>query len=150
MSQTDVFALQNSKLNEFLFAEIGVELNGSTLTTLSALARLGKDPWAEAARWAREPKADAIEWLTANIVEMPLCSQDIHDARSTAARLVSLLPMQSRSSVIDATSRTVPKWGWMVLAYFWICLALNASMALSHKPDPAVPTPVVQPTGQPH
>jgi hypothetical protein len=40
MSQTDVFALQNSKLNEFLFAEIGVELNGSTLTTLSALARL--------------------------------------------------------------------------------------------------------------
>jgi hypothetical protein len=49
MSRPDVFALQNSSLNSFVFADIGTELNGSNLTILSALSRLGKDPWVEAA-----------------------------------------------------------------------------------------------------
>ena len=49
MSHPDAFALKNSGLNEFLFAEVGIELNGSPLTILSILARLGQDPWVEAA-----------------------------------------------------------------------------------------------------
>ena len=44
-SQGDAFALRNSGLDQFLFAEVGTELNGSSLTVLSTLARLGKDPW---------------------------------------------------------------------------------------------------------
>ncbi len=42
MSHPDTFALKNSGLNEFLFAEIGTELNGSPLTILSVLARLDR------------------------------------------------------------------------------------------------------------
>ncbi len=53
MTSTDAFALKNSDLNTFLFADVGTELNGSALTILSVLARLGEDPWAEAARWAK-------------------------------------------------------------------------------------------------
>ena len=56
MANSDVFALESSNLNAFLFAEIGGELNGSTLTVLSALARLDGDPWAEATHWANAEK----------------------------------------------------------------------------------------------
>lgn len=59
MSRPDHAVLQNSDLNPFLYAELGIELNGSTLTMLSVLARLNQDPWIEAARWARLPKAEA-------------------------------------------------------------------------------------------
>jgi hypothetical protein len=52
VSRPDHVALQNSDLNPFLYADVGTELNGSTLTMLSVLARLGKDPWVEAARCA--------------------------------------------------------------------------------------------------
>jgi hypothetical protein len=75
VTSTDAFALKNSDLNAFLFAEVGTELNGSALTILSVLARLGQDPWAEAARWAKMPKAAAIDSLAQSIGKMPLSSQ---------------------------------------------------------------------------
>jgi hypothetical protein len=153
MSRPDVFALQNSSLNSFVFADIGTELNGSNLTILSALSRLGKDPWVEAARWAQQSKIDAIDSLAASIIEMPLSPQAIHDAHATASRLVSLLPEQSRNPMGSPSARTapavLPKWGWMMLVYFWLFLIINAGLALSHRPDPAVTTPVLQPTAQP-
>jgi hypothetical protein len=59
MTSPDRFALQHSALNTFLFAEVGTEHNGMTLTALSVIARLGKDPWEEARRLAGLPKASA-------------------------------------------------------------------------------------------
>ena len=88
----DAFALKNSGLNEFLFAEVGNEVNGSPLTILSVLARLGMDPWTEAARLTRMPKAAFIDCLTNCISQMPLCPQALLEARATAARLFTLLP----------------------------------------------------------
>jgi hypothetical protein len=44
MSTSNAFALKNSGLNEFLFAEVGIEANGTPLTILSVLARLGLVP----------------------------------------------------------------------------------------------------------
>jgi hypothetical protein len=67
MAQSDVFALNNSGLEPFLFAEVGDELNGLGLTVLSDLARLGHDPWAEAARLISLPKVAAVNCLTGNI-----------------------------------------------------------------------------------
>src|ERR1700735_4323337 len=80
MSSPDAFALKNSGLNAFLFAEVGTELNGSQLTILSILARLGQDPWAEAARWAQLPKAAMIDCLVHSITQMPLCPQALVEA----------------------------------------------------------------------
>jgi hypothetical protein len=122
MPSSDAFAFKNSGLNAFLFAEVGQELNGSPLTILSVLARLGKDPWAEAAKWASMPKAAIIERLTQSISQMPLCPQAFTDARATASRLILLLPSRvaasrpSEALVVGKTS--VPKW--VVVA---ICLA---------------------------
>jgi hypothetical protein len=102
MAQSDAFALQKSGLNSFLFAEVGTELNGSPLTILSVLARLGKDPWAEAARWARLPKAAMIDSLAKCIAQMPLGPQALLDARATAGRLILLLPGQAPGAAAAA------------------------------------------------
>ena len=145
MAKPDVFALKNSSLNAFLFADIGTELSGSQLTILSALARLGKDPWAEAARWAQAPKRDAVEALTASIIDMPLSAPSIDDARATASRLVLLLPKQPRDSVGNATSQTaksgLPRWAWLILFYPWVLWALDAGLCPSPQPHPTVPAP---------
>jgi hypothetical protein len=44
------FSLLHSDLNDFLFASVGNEQNGMSLNVVSALTRLGMDPWVEAAR----------------------------------------------------------------------------------------------------
>jgi hypothetical protein len=48
------FSLLHSDLNNFLFASVGEEQNGVTLSVVSGLTRLGLDPWEEA-RPARTP-----------------------------------------------------------------------------------------------
>ena len=63
MPSSDPFAFQQSGLNEFLFAPVGTEANGMTLSLVSVFARLGSDPWLEAGRLAKLPKSEATESL---------------------------------------------------------------------------------------
>src|SRR5712672_9319 len=62
------FSLLHSDLNDFLFASVGEEQNGVTLSVVSALTRLGVDPWEEAARLTPLPRARAAEALATLIV----------------------------------------------------------------------------------
>ena len=98
MASTDAFAIQRSDLNGFLFAEIGVEANGMTLSVLSTLARLGMDPWDEASRLARQPKSTATEALARMIAAMPTSLWPLPDAMAIAARLVALLPSRNATA----------------------------------------------------
>jgi hypothetical protein len=129
MATSDAFALQRSGLNPCLFAEVGTELNGSTLTILSVLARLGQDPWAEAAKWTKLPKATIIDRLAQSIAQMPLSAQAINEARSTASRLILLLPSQvSRPTEAPAASRAAPKMvvpKWVLPAVCCAAVALG-------------------------
>jgi hypothetical protein len=92
VGNTSAFALPHSELNGFLFADIGVEESGMPLSVLSTLARLGMDPWQEAARLARLPRSAAIEALARVIATMPRSLWPLPDATAIAARLVALLP----------------------------------------------------------
>ena len=76
----------------FLFASIGEERNGMSLSVLSALSRLHIDPWDDALRLARLPKASAIIELGQNIALLPLGKWQLSDATEIATRLVELLP----------------------------------------------------------
>jgi hypothetical protein len=129
MTTSDAFALQKSGLNPFLFAEVGMELNGSPLTILSVLARLGQDPWAEAAKWAKMPKAATIDRLAQSIAQMPLSSQAINEARATASRLVLLLPSQAaRPTEASAPRRTIlPRWVLIAVC----CAAVGLGIAFT-------------------
>jgi hypothetical protein len=128
MTQTDAFALKNSGLNAFLFAEVGTEQNGSTLTVLSTLARLGNDPWAQAAEWATMPNAASIDCLTKSILLMPLCGPTYVEARATATRLVMLLPRQ-RGQVASRPLAELKIPEWLPIAAF--CVVIGLAIAVS-------------------
>ena len=146
MPQNDAFALKNSGLNTFLFADVGTEQNGSPLTVLSVLGRLGKDPWAQAAEWAKMPSAARIDGLTYSIAQMPLSPGDLADARVTAGRLVLLLP-QLAGTATETVRRVgidlrIPEWLPMVI--FGLVLAAVIA-ATSLTAAPTTPTPAGQP-----
>ena len=94
MPSTDAFALRRSGLNEFLFAPVGTEANGMTLSLVSVFARLGNDPWLEAGRLARLPKPEATESLARIIANMPSSLWPLQAATAIATRLIALLPTQ--------------------------------------------------------
>ncbi len=98
MPSSDAFALRRSGLDEFLFAPVGVEANGMTLSVVSVFARMGDDPWLEAGRLARLPKSEATESLARSIVGMPTSIWSLQVARAIAVGLIALLPMKSEKS----------------------------------------------------
>jgi hypothetical protein len=87
----------NSEFNEFLYAPVGSERNGMTLSLLSALARLNLDPWAEAAGLSRLPKHTAAQKLASLIARLPPGAWAQADCYAIADRLIELLPHPSGS-----------------------------------------------------
>jgi hypothetical protein len=150
VTQTDVFALKNSGLEPFLFAEVGDQRGGMGLTVLSLLARLGLDPWAEAARWVTLPKSAATACLAGNIARMPLSPQSLAEANATAARLILLLPVNNTvpriaGSALHPSLGSVPKW----LPVMLFCCALAVGMGMMTAimaPAPSAMTPLAEPT----
>ena len=88
------YSLGHSQYNDFLFAPIGEEKTG-TLTVLSALTRLGLDPWLEAARLAGMPRSAAIQSFAAIVARLPRGDWTASDTAAIAARLVAWLPVGS-------------------------------------------------------
>ncbi len=151
MSTSDAFALPNSGFNAFLFAEVGTELNGSPLTILSVLARLGQDPWAEAAKWAKLPKATTIDRLEKSISQMPLSPQSLVDAHSTASRLIQLLPSQTvrLPEMPTASKASVPKWVLVAVCCAAVALGFAFNFMSASTPAKTI-TPISDlPAGQP-
>jgi hypothetical protein len=137
---------KRSDLNTFLYADVGIELNGSNLTMLSVLARLGRDPWAEAARWTNLPKAASIASLAQSIGRMPLSPGALANADVTASRLITLLPVHTKSprqGISAAVTRSaVPIW--VPIAFLWIFLLMG--LALTNAPAPVSPADSAAPT----
>lgn len=126
------YALGHSEFNEFLFAFVGEEKSGSDLTVLSALARLGFDPWKEAARLSALPKEAAISALTATIARLPEGEWKVSESRSIALRLVDYLPQRSARPASSSPNGQAeerksksPSQNWLIwLAVAGIVLAL--------------------------
>lgn len=147
MAQQDAFALGRSGLNDFLFADIGVEGSGMSLSVISALARQGLDPWTEAGRLARLPRTVAADGLARLIAAMPASSWPMPDATAIAARLVALLSGQD-SRALDpspaffsnplSVEKPRPSGPWLMVAV--LALALLAGIAAAVAPAPAQPT----------
>lgn len=95
------FSLLQSEFNAFLFAPIGEESNDSVLTVLSALARLGIDPWQEASRLAQLSKAAAMQRMTSIIAGLPNGRWAPSDASAIATRLIDLLPAKGAAQSLS-------------------------------------------------
>ena len=108
MPSSDAFALRRSGLNEFLFAAVGTEANGMTLSLASVFARLGNDPWLEAGRLAGLPKPEATESLARIIANMPSSVWPLQAATAIATRLIALLPTSVRG--VATKSVDISRW----------------------------------------
>lgn len=111
------FSLLQSEFNDFLFAPIGEEGNGTILTVLSAFARSGVDPWQESARLGQLSTDLATERLTSIIAGLPNGRWAPSEVRSIVARLIDLLP--ARRVFVPSLRETVtvkrlPSLSWVM------------------------------------
>jgi hypothetical protein len=118
------FSLLHSNLNDFLFASVGEEQNGVTLSVVSALTRLGLDPWEEAARLTPLPKARAAEALAALIARLPISRTLSSDDLAISQRLVELLPDQ-KPVPMEGRKRAAARH-----KNYWQAMILLAGLAL--------------------
>ena len=131
------YSLGHSTYNTFLFAEIGEDRTGAQLTVLSALTRLGFDPWKEAARLADLPRDVAATALAAMIAKLPQEDCKTADPAAIAQRLVGSLPGKSavpipradgappRGDEKKATVATWLVWGTTAAAVILLFLYLQ-------------------------
>jgi hypothetical protein len=125
------FSLLHSDLNDFLFASVGEEQNGVTLSVVSGLTRLGLDPWEEAARLTPLPKARAAEALATSIARLPIRRTPSLDDLAISRRLVELLPAQKMAPLQgrgQAGAGQRKYWGAMILL---ASIALGAAVLSS-------------------
>ena len=132
MPSTDAFALSHSGLNEFLYAPIGTEANGMTLSLISVFARLGDDPWREAGRLAELPKSEAIESLARIIAGMPTSLWPLPAATAIATSLIALLPTQSwKSGIAQPSLASVANVRrYLKMGLIALCVASAAAYAI--------------------
>ena len=106
MSRMDYFRQGGTPFDAFLYTVLGLDQAGNTVSVLSALARLGRDPWDEAAELSSLSSAAAqtrLEGLMARFFDVPA---DARDPRATIPRLVALLPQESNAKL--GTSNILP------------------------------------------
>ena len=85
-------------LDKFLFATVGDEIEGMPLSVISALTRLGLDPWQEAGRLSSLSNREAVEQLARLIAELPGILRPVREAREIAFHLIGLLPTHDANS----------------------------------------------------
>ena len=81
------------EFDRFLFASVGEEVDGVSLSVLSALARLELDPWDEAARLAHLTREAAADQLARMIARLSDRCWNEGEARRISDGLINRLPM---------------------------------------------------------
>jgi hypothetical protein len=84
-----------TRFDPFLYASVGEDRNGNRVTVLSALARLGFEPWGAAAELADLKREDArtrFEAILGRFNDVPALGRD---RETVTLRLLSLLPQSS-------------------------------------------------------
>jgi len=122
------FSLLHSDLNDFLFASVGDEQNGVPLSVISALTRLGVEPWEEAARLAALPKALAAEELVPIIARFPVTRPLRSDDLAVGRRLVELLPKHPQAGSPTREPSVEKDKRYFRAVILLACIAFGAAM----------------------
>ncbi len=91
--------------NDFLYAPVDAGVNGNPLSVLSAFARLGIDPWKEAAELAGMPKENAQRRLAGLLERLPSRPWVHADSGAIAHRLLQLLPHAGLAGTVATQAR---------------------------------------------
>jgi len=124
MALRPAYLRMNVEFDDFLFALVGEERNGMSLSVMSALTRLEFDPWEKAAQLSNLAASDAIHALASLIARLPVGRWELKDASVIAARLILLLP-QRVSPGDRLADRSDPRGKVRPSSIVWlICFAL--------------------------
>jgi hypothetical protein len=119
------------EFDAFLFASVGEEVDGRPLSVLSALARLGLDPWDEAAHLAqltREAASDQLAGMIAGLYERRWSTSE---ARRIAGGLIERLPVARAAGKVDRAAPGLRPATVFGSRSFWIYLALALATFVS-------------------
>jgi hypothetical protein len=121
--------------DKFLFSPIGDQINGIPVSVISALTRLGLDPWQEAGRISSLSRCEAVEQLARLIAEIPGMFRPHGEAREISDRLVGLLPKHDDSRAATPQVQIRPRYSRPTLprsSQFWLaCFVLAAAVLVS-------------------
>ena len=136
MTRTAITPLLGREFDDFLYASIGEDRNGTTLSVLSALARLDVDPWQETASLMRMPRERATERMTAVIAAVRKDLATSLAAETIAARLVGLLP-QTEPFTVSAPANllktaSVRPWRLVVTLIVLVLLLVGYFVFAAH------------------
>jgi hypothetical protein len=121
------------EFDAFLFATVGDEIDGMPLSMISALTRLGLDPWQEAGRLSSLSNREAVEQLARLIAELPGILRPLDEARKIAGGLVQCLPTRDASRTPASQLQIRPRYRRRALprpSQFWIACFVLAAAAL--------------------
>lgn len=124
MSVNDVLRPDGTEYDAFLFAIVGDDRNGASVTVLSALARLDLEPWAEARNLAGLTREIAQIRLSTHLNSITRTSVLTLSSENGSAMLVDLLP--KHASPLDPSTKLVSQ-GWID----WTQLALIGVVVLA-------------------
>ena len=92
MARSAVLHPDDSDYDGFLYAFVGPDRNGSMVTVLSTLARLGLDPWKEASELAGLSEGAAMTRLDGLLARFSDVPELTGEHETIARKLISLLP----------------------------------------------------------
>ena len=96
MTSRPELPIGHPEFDDFLSASVGEDADGVGLSVMSALARLGLDPWSEAARLSDLPRDAAVTALAAMLGRLPAGSWKAKDLGRIADRPADSLPGEHR------------------------------------------------------
>ena len=141
MTQSALIPLLGREFDPFLFASVGEERNGMSLSVLSALARLDVDPWEEAVALARMPKTQAKDRLAALMASTTRKLEANPTPETVAARLVALLPGAvnfNAPSFVKSTKPSTVRASRLAIALGLVASALVGYLVFSAHRSPEV------------
>jgi hypothetical protein len=124
MAQPSVLNPHPPEFERFLYTSVGEDRNGYGVTVLSALARLGLDPWAETAdlvKLGRDAARSRLETLLSRFRDVPMLPSD-HGR--VARDLSQLLPDGPTSATLKRAAATVANGHPGTSGVFWAVLAI--------------------------
>jgi hypothetical protein len=134
MALRESFRPLRPDLDRFLFAAVGNEDDGIPLSMVSALTRLGLDPWDEAGRLSSLGKREAVDQLARLIAELPGSRRPLPEARELARGLVEQLPKYD-SAPPPQPSQARRRFGWPTAPrqsqFLIFCLVVGAAALVS-------------------
>jgi hypothetical protein len=138
---TSIYPLQ-SEFDNFLFAQICEDRNGTRLSVLSALARLDVDPWQEADELAQLSGETASRRLASMIAALPDGPSGPLDSGTVATRLIELLPRRASSNIVPGETlfgigAVADLRGFLYAVVIFIALVLGTQWIIATHQPPA-------------